>query len=190
MFTTVYRDVTWTNHWGTWKGRWQWFLKCMECSGVLTIVERFYLHEMPQCSMIHFFKWVLTAFKVPYALSSEIQQRKEKEADFHHWWFSVIPARICMYRLLQGSYQPGEPGEPGVFQGEKVISPGYQGEGLFWGNFKEKDDVIREIFFHQCLCFVSLWNIKRLITKWILCVPGTTVTLWESQLQCVYVFVF
>ena len=37
---------------------------------------------------------------------------------------------------------------------------------------------------------MSLWNIKRLITKYILWVPGITITLWESQLQCLCVFVF
>ena len=59
-------------------------MKCIECGGVLTRVQILYLHEMPQCSMIHFFKRVGTAFKVPYALSSDIQQRKEKEADCYH----------------------------------------------------------------------------------------------------------
>ena len=146
MFTTVCRDVTWTNHWGTWKGRWQWFLKRMECSGVLTIVERFYLHEMPQCSMIHFFKRVGTAFKVPYALSSEIQQRKEKEADFHHCWFSVVPARICTYRLLQGSYQPGEPGEPGVFR-EKRLSLQVIREKAFFEEISRRKMMLSGRFF-------------------------------------------
>ena len=75
-------------------------MKCMECGGVWTIVEILYLHEMPHCSMIHFFKWVETIFKVPYALSSDIQQRKEKEADCYHFWVSTISARIYKYRLL------------------------------------------------------------------------------------------
>ena len=54
---------------------------------------------MSQCSKIHFFKRVGTAFKVSYALPSDIQQ-KEKEADCYHCWFSTVSARIYKYRLL------------------------------------------------------------------------------------------
>ena len=60
-------------------------MKCMEYGGVLTIVKILYLHEMPQCSMIQFFKQVGTAFKALYSLFSDIQQKKkEKEADCYH----------------------------------------------------------------------------------------------------------
>ena len=87
LFTTVGRDVTSTHHWRTWKHSWRRFLKCMECGGVLTVVQSLYLHEMPQRSMIHFFKRVGTAFK-------------EKEVDRYHCWFSTVPAKIYKYRLL------------------------------------------------------------------------------------------
>ena len=56
----------------------------MECDGALTIVQMLYLHEMPQCSMIHCVKRVGTVFEVSYAISLDILQRKEKEADFYH----------------------------------------------------------------------------------------------------------
>ena len=56
----------------------------MECDGALTIVQMLYLHEMPQCSMIHRVKRVGTVIKVSYAISSDILQRKEKVADFYH----------------------------------------------------------------------------------------------------------
>ena len=56
----------------------------MECDGALTIVQMLYLHEMPQCSMIHRVKRVGTVIKVSYAISSDILQRKEKVAEFFY----------------------------------------------------------------------------------------------------------
>ena len=83
-----------------------------------------------------------------------------------------------VWNLKQGSYQLGEPGEPGIFRGK-----GYQGEGVFWGNFMEKHNVITEIFFTSVFVLCH----SETLREWLI---GTTVTLWESQLQCVYVFVF